>query len=428
MKMSQITKVIWVKTLEKSDGTGEVIPHFIRDRYRADKNSWPSFLNRAESILQWIEQSKTAFSHRPPFPNTNPTSVLLFCIFTFTFGLSLNLLGPRRDIHILLNPFIGLWLWNFAILPVQILFLWKRKRPLRLINTTLKWRLPSGFKRWIPSGWTRRVLFLKEMAAVAPHVMRLKLSLSLHLGAILILAGAMAGLYARGLLLHYTFSWESTFTTNPDRLQSLFDVFFTPAKMLTGVDIPRLEGMGSQMSGASWIHLFAAASFLYVGIPRMLLLIANTILMRKQKVKLEIARRDPYFISLIKGGSCGVFSYGMKLNEEERNGLIDVLGIKGNLDWVPIQWGDSSPFEEHQHDQKFLLFHAAQTPEEEIQGRFLKSIYGEPIQLILWNGKKGFHQSDTRLTLWEDTFRYAGFESYLVFQEGETYQLKEHTV
>jgi hypothetical protein len=100
----------------------------------------------------------------------------------------------------------------------------------------------------------------------------------LHLAAVAVGAGLIAGLYLRGIAFDYRAGWESTFL-DASRAHAVLAAVYGPASWLTGIAIPDAahleairwrEAAGGE-SAVNWIHLLAATAFLFVVVPRLLL-------------------------------------------------------------------------------------------------------------------------------------------------------------
>ena len=97
----------------------------------------------------------------------------------------------------------------------------------------------------------------------------------LHVCAAALAIGAMASLYARGLLVQYQVGWESTFL-QADQVHALLSILFKPALLAFGVqgfslaDVQALQWPQTAPvgGGARWVHLYAATLLLLVVVPR----------------------------------------------------------------------------------------------------------------------------------------------------------------
>ncbi|PIE91417.1 MAG: hypothetical protein CR997_01105 [Acidobacteria bacterium] len=417
MKIDEVFRVFWVKAIEDCDHSGKIVPFFLRDEIR--QHSERSFSLRAERILDWVGKSKNPDFKQPPLP-LKPLWVACFLLVALVCGLCTNLLGDKRSVHIVLNPFAVLWLWNMVVILLQLIFFNKSKRVFQLPGVFGQKLL---FKR-LSLLWKVRWTFMAEMRRAMPQFINQKLVSLFHLGAIAILAGAIVGLYIRGLLLHYTFTWESTFFSSPELLQSTVDIFFLPASSLSGLPIPRLSEMGVQMNGAVWIHLFAVTSLLYVIVPRGLLLVLGQIRQMKTRPGKEMFS-DLYFRRLVVRDAVTALTYGFAFEEEDKLGFAKCLGRVESIHWVFVPWGEEKL---DMPSHAYLIFHASQTPEQEIHGQFLETVDTDSAELILWKGDRGFSKPESRIALWERLFKHHHFKNYQIFFHENEYGLESKTL
>ncbi len=233
-------------------------------------------------------------------------------VASFAVGLLTNQLGPGGRIHALYNPIAVLIAWNLAVLAASLLP-WPRppRLPARPSAADVAGRLSRAERpeppeprvglltRWIlyrlwPGVFlrlARGALDAGERArgfsAVARRFWRLwitrarpalvtQLRRALHLGAVGVVAGAVAGMLVRGLFLEYRVVWRSTFLHDPDTIAAGLRVLLGPAALLAGQPLPSAaetaamlepEGVGA----ARWIGLYALSAALFVAVPRALL-------------------------------------------------------------------------------------------------------------------------------------------------------------
>jgi hypothetical protein len=216
-------------------------------------------------------QQKLAAAVRPP-PTWLRWLPAALCTAAFLIGWFTNELGPSRTINVLSFPILGLILWNLAVAIFSLVSHWKRK--------------PLPPPQHIPSGSTPEErtdsLFAARWKSLQHLNLRARFPLWLHLAAICLATGVIAGMYSRGLTRAYSVTWESTFLAEP-QVRALTRVFLGPASLVTGIPVPD----PSRGSAAPWIHLWAATAVLFIIIPRFLL--AN---MARSSRREAIARID----------------------------------------------------------------------------------------------------------------------------------------
>lgn len=238
---------------------------------------------------------------------TLPVSLLAVLL-----GLATNLLGPTEKIHIVRNPVFFLVAWNLLVY-LDLLFLLLRNRlrldPLLIgrLESSARDRDRSGAQTFIiapkkipwmvghlmPRIWqfvhkimfgfhnTRKLAeltsrFIMHWLSVAGPLVVARWRYLLHLAALCIAAGAIAGMYLRGLLQGYEFIWASTFITSEQTVSGFVSLLFGPSFFISSVlnlglaeriDIDRLITPQGDKSDA-WIHLFAITVVIAVVIPR----------------------------------------------------------------------------------------------------------------------------------------------------------------
>jgi len=148
--------------------------------------------------------------------------------------------------------------------------------------------------------------FTGDWARASAQLNGARLSRLLHVAAIAFAAGALAGLYLRGLALEYRAGWESTFL-GVDTLRAILGFVLGPASALTGIPLPdaaRLETMRFPASAGAqagpWIHLYAVTIALVVLVPRALLALFDLLRERRLGAAFPIAIDDTYFSALAR--------------------------------------------------------------------------------------------------------------------------------
>src|SRR5262245_35614051 len=160
----------------------------------------------------------------------------------FLIGLGANYLGPSDHIHLVYNPLVALILWNLGVYLVVALLALRRRRsrpaprasdtPATPQETTVpearapaaswrlfEWLVPAlaGMQARIERGRDavrtqaakgRRVAAVARRLLVLWHrtagnLITVRLRRALHLGAIALCLGALAGTYVRGVFLEY---------------------------------------------------------------------------------------------------------------------------------------------------------------------------------------------------------------------------------
>ena len=130
----------------------------------------------------------------------------------------------------------------------------------------------------------RRFLVLGH--AVAGDRAVLAVRRTIHLGAIALCLGALAGTYVRGIFLEYAVVWRSTFLRAPSIVEGILDLLLGPASILLrarGFAAWEVEGLESAtgLPAATYIHILALTAVLAVIVPRAILAGLATMRMRR---------------------------------------------------------------------------------------------------------------------------------------------------
>jgi hypothetical protein len=261
--------------------------------------------------------------------------------------LATNLLGPANQIHVVRNPVFIVIGWNLLVyMTISVLFLrrkaktaeirgflrrrrsFERSHPLQSLQSSLPnhpRKLPWTVKYLLPGLWQflfRMTFGVHEQKTVAHVIRRFShhwLSLAgalviarwrrlLHLGAVFVAAGAIAGMYFRGLLQGYRVIWDSTFIIDESAVSGLIHVLFAPSLWLS--DLLGL-GLGNKISisrlltpagdnANGWIHLFAIEVVIAIVLPRLALAAWQSSRLDRLSKNIAIPL-DHYFGEVIEG-------------------------------------------------------------------------------------------------------------------------------
>ena len=178
--------------------------------------------------------------------------------------------GAEGRVSLLAFPLLGLMGWNVAVVVATLLGLGRRG------GMGLGGRLPRWLRagRWtVGDAWVEAVVERAErewegleMGRVVARGKRW-----FHVGAVMLAAGVVAGMYARGLVRQYQAGWESTFLSQAG-VSQLTRVVLGPASLVSGVAVPAVPPQGELSPAAPWIHLWAASAGLFIVLPRLMLL------------------------------------------------------------------------------------------------------------------------------------------------------------
>jgi hypothetical protein len=235
----------------------------------------------------------------------------MLCIGVFVLGIGFNYLGPGDTVHIIYNPVVLLILWNvgvFAIFLIRYFFM--KKAEVHALPSPLHGPLhetrshdaeirPHALEQGYTSSLYGRVLrkiwfsFHQHIAKKKQQIKKVSSSLKvtnryrelwwamhhqvfmsrctrlIHLLAVALIMGALAGIYIRGLFFEYNVIWKSTFIHDPHDIALMLNIIFgLPSQLLNG-DFIQVSNISSliRLNGAPaapWIHLFSLCAFMYV--------------------------------------------------------------------------------------------------------------------------------------------------------------------
>jgi len=239
--------------------------------------------------------------------------------------------------------------------------------------------------------------FMAEWAALSEPITRARLSRTVHLAAACFALGAIASLYARGLLTQYVVGWESTFLDSRD-VHTLLSWLFLPAMnvfpFLQGFSLAEIELLRfgrpvSAASGARWVHLYGATLLLLVVLPRLLLAGFAAWRARRLARHFPLDLDQPYYRKLADSIGAGtpallrVLPYSYTLDEARDRGLwalaAGALGAQARVQLRPSAAYGAEPkdalrdtaLDEAGVTVTAVLFSLAATPEKENHGAFL---------------------------------------------------------
>ncbi|MBW1821096.1 MAG: DUF2868 domain-containing protein [Deltaproteobacteria bacterium] len=337
----------------------------------------------------------------------------LLLLVSFLIGLGSNYLGSGPRVNILLNPLMILLCWNLAI---YLVLLFKgtvfRKYTLPPANMAFQLinfgrRIKDRFNLLFPKKSNKstllrnaRIYFIKLWLQQANVLSAARLSLILHGMAIALTCGVVAGLYLRGLFQEYQFAWFSTF--DKSIVMNLGKVIFAPVLFLIKGNMPK-ENMG-----AAWIHLFAASAVFYILLPRFLLLFHTRLKIKQLSGSVKLDLTLPYFNKWrLDPVNFDLYSYSYSLDDKNllvlNEALERVYGHQDKLIIENIQWGEDLPKSLNQERSPVFCFNAAQTPENEVHGKFLNKILQRlnSCIVIVDYSRLTQQQQNSRFLLWK---------------------------
>ena len=147
---------------------------------------------------------------------------------------------------------------------------WARTRIDRLLGHSTRFNAPlaPGLRRFAGDWWE-----------VAQPLFAARARRLLHLSAMAVALGLIAGYYFRGIILRAGAGWVGGNALGPGTAHTLLAVLYGPASLITGIELPPTLGIAelqltaAQRSGgdaAPWIHLIAWTAGLYILVPRLI--------------------------------------------------------------------------------------------------------------------------------------------------------------
>ena len=404
--------VVLVQAVEEQDRRGLLLHH--EERRQATREAREG--EPPES--KWIPRRAQALTGRlsellPFLPRllrwTRPGGGLLLPVGVVAFGLglvsqALESGGGDRVVQVLAVPLLALVAWNVVLLPLLLIRRWVPLGGLGHPITDgvlgvwihrLRRRMANSGRRRFSSGDDPEQQELVDSALEAylnawlPVVLPLaaaRLRRLLHVAAGLLVAGVVAGMYLRGLVLEYRVTWESTFL-GTEAAQRVLDTVLAPASLVLGTTVPDVAPLRAPASGlaAPWIHLYAATAVLFVLLPRLLFVLSESFSVararRRLKVRLgEAYRRRLWASSERSERRVEVVPYSFRPAaqglENLKRLLYDFFGPRTEVRvWSKLDYGTRAEASEVLAGRCLVvLFNLAQTPESEVHGEFLADL------------------------------------------------------
>jgi hypothetical protein len=308
----EAAKIVLIRSIEERD-RNFFSDSLLLDAFAAAGNVEPGLgwiKARAQFLFDHLSSAYQSVLHlaRLPTPLTLP-----LCLIALVLGFTTNLLGPAEKIHVVRNPVLLLVAWNLFVYLVLLLVSLAKLRKNTLVSSPFskpasanqparnpqrtisqaKINIPWLAQFFMPGLWHffhRVALSTREKKNLADVVTRFSINwyavagplviarwkVLLHLGALFLAIGAVAGMYFQGLFQGYEAIWSSTFITREPSVLSLVNFLFGPSLFVSDllglglaseIDAARLlSPQGDRAAG--WIHLFAITVMITIVIPR----------------------------------------------------------------------------------------------------------------------------------------------------------------
>ena len=458
MREREAQTLLLVRAVEEADTQGKVWPEHEREaatRRALEQSGVPegeaasaALAWRARLLLADLERRFPAVSRAMNWSRGGAGFALALCAGALIVGVATNLLGPRRQINLLAFPLLGLIGWNLLVYLFTALSPLLRAPAGRLAGLllTLPPALRAGRatrrgKATTAGAVVARALptFAVGWREVAGPLLTARVRCALHLAALVMVVGAVGGMYLRGIAFEYRATWESTLLDSFG-VQGLLTVVLGPAAAILGVPIPNVAPLEAPGSGdaAIWIHLYAVTTLVVVVAPRALLALAAGWRARRLAADLPVDLRQGYYLKLAgewRGGATSVavlpYCYAPAPAESEaiKKLLYAYFGARSHVELgEPLEYGAElapepagATRDEGHEAYRVVLFNLAQTPEQEVQGLFLRGLKdragqdGEKLLVLVDRSRYRDTVSDPRrlaerVETWRQTARGAGLE------------------
>ncbi|MBL8286651.1 MAG: DUF2868 domain-containing protein [Rubrivivax sp.] len=249
----------------------------------------------------------------------------------------------------------------------------------------------------------------------------------LHVAALALALGLLAGLYGRALVLDYRAGWQSTLL-EPAQVHTLLSTLLAPASAVSGIAVPGVDAVAQLRTGPGgaplsplspaasaaqtvpWLHLFAFTLALAVGVPRSLLALHAAWRSWLGSRRLPLAIEDPYTAKLLlarRGAAAAVkavqvLAHGFAPSPQAtlalRSLLVAQFGSALELHAAPATaYGDEDgpvPAAPPGTGWRIAWFDLAATPEAQAQGAFVAALRAAspPLPLLLLVDEAGYRQ------------------------------------
>jgi hypothetical protein len=338
-----LRKVLLIQAIEETDRRGEALPLAERteatravagnnmsavetqpEAQLSSATEW-FLLRRADLLLRSLRERSPGIDYVLTIAGGATSLDRSVLVLSFAVGALLSFLDGDRGINIFALPLVLLIAWNLLVY-ISMLSRWRGKRsapaatapglassgagaskaappdPSNVVSLsdTARSRPPrlslfAGFY----SRWTRSRIdkllghsthfnaplapglrrFAGDWWEVARPLFAMRARRLLHLSAVVVALGLIAGYYLRGFILRSAAGWGGGDFIGPGSARTLLTMLYGPASLLSGIPIPVTDEIerlrltaasGGGGDAAPWIHLIAWTAGLYIVLPRVL--------------------------------------------------------------------------------------------------------------------------------------------------------------
>lgn len=360
-----------------------------------------------------------------------PWVAAAIAVLAFAAGIAIDAIGPAQRVNLLAPPLAALLVWNLA------LYAWIAVRGAaglfsaraRGLGPLARACARLSLRRAPATTAGPLATFLADWARASAPLVAARAGRTLHVAAIALALGLLAGLYLRGLALEYRAGWESTFL-DAGAVHALLSAVLGPASALTGIALPDATGFealrfsaGGGANAAPWLHLFATTVALVVLAPRLLLALGDRWLEARWTRRFALRLDDLYFRSLGRTlrdepASVRIAPYAVQLSPQATLNL-NALFARALGARTTVEVADSTGFgAEDDIDARALaadatlvvpLFAATATPEPENHGAFVDKLAAGDAKIVAIVDESDFRRRlgagerlDERRLLWQN--------------------------
>ncbi len=415
MDEASLRRVLVARACEDADPEGLFVPFPARaaaSREMSEQDAPEQQLAaRADRLLERVGREQPGAALVESIRFAPPTAPLLLA--AFALGFAADALGRERSLNLLAFPLLGLLGWNLAVytagLSGRLLGAARARAVARVRGAARAWarlrtrlaRLPEAAE----SAFAGRALgrFVECWFECAGPLEAARWRARLHGGAAALALGVIAGLYVAGLAFAYEATWESTFL-DARQARGFLAFVLGPAATLLGQPVPDVASLAALRAPASgpaahWIHLWAVTVLLLVLLPRTVLGLRAVARIATLRARLGLDLEAPYFARLLApqrgdGRTVRILPYSTEPSAQVATRLRELAHeLFGNRARVEVE--AHAPYGADPPARPFggallLVFDLAQSPEQEVHGRYLERLRGrggdapeEPLLVVL---------------------------------------------
>ena len=360
---------------------------------------------RARHALQRLEPRERGVRRWLARPGWSWRWALLTIGLGLVIGLAADLLDRNQIVNVLAPAAWAVVAWNLLVYVALTVAALRRPRRADGLTTGLRGAMLRWWQRGFGDGPLR--VATRRWAEWSAPLMLTRIAALLHVAAAAVAIGLLGSMYLRGLVLDFRAGWQSTFLDST-AVHQLLSTLLAPAQTVTGIalpDAPALEAMRltaptqpATTSAAPWIHLYGATLVLAVVLPRLLLalLALGQSLYRSRRFVLprgdaatlrdvQRLRRQASRVQVCPYAQVPAASAALGLRTLLARELGDDLQLQVA---ATTAVGDEAEAAQRVASDaatlRLVLVDLAATPEEDHQGRFVRTLQAATPHVPLW--------------------------------------------